>query len=303
MSYPKPVLIVVGGPTGSGKTKMAIDLARHLQTEIINADSRQFYREMNIGTAKPTEEELALAPHHFVNCLSVWEPYSVGDFEKDALQLLEDKFKEKPVMIMTGGSGLYLQAVYEGLNEFPDVPLSVREKWEALHQEKGIEYLQEVLAKADPEYFAEVDQQNPVRLIRALSVYEVSGKTFSHFRKAAKPERPFQTILLYPDWSREVLYDRINKKVDQMVEEGLVEEVKSLLPYRHEKALQTVGYPEFFEFLDGKISLEEATEKMKMNSRRYAKRQITWFKKYGDWEKIPGDQPELALEIVLRKLA
>lgn len=302
MSSSKPVLVIVGGPTGSGKTQLSIALARRLHTEILNADSRQFYKEMSIGTAKPTEEELSQAPHHFVDILSVWEPYSVGDFEKDALALLDKKFKERSVMIMTGGSGLYLQAIYEGLNEFPDVPPSIREKWEGIHKEKGIETLQQRLSQVDPDYFKEVDLQNPVRLIRALSVWEVSGTPFSTFRKAEKPERPFQSLMIYPDWNREVLYERINRKVDKMLEEGLLEEVRSLLPYRHEKALRTVGYPEFFAYLDGAITLEEAIDKMKMNSRRYAKRQVTWFKKYGQWHSFPGDKPEQGIDWVVEKL-
>ncbi|MCB0663873.1 MAG: tRNA (adenosine(37)-N6)-dimethylallyltransferase MiaA, partial [Saprospiraceae bacterium] len=191
---------------------------------------------------------------------------------------------------------------YEGMDEFPDVPTEVRNSWEAKFEKEGLPILQDALKKLDPDYFDEVDLQNPVRLIRALSVCTVSGQSYSSFRKAKKQERPFESLLIYLDWPRQILYDRINRRVDQMLAEGLEEEVRSLLPYRHYQALQTVGYPEFFAYFDGEITYEEAVERMKMNSRRYAKRQGTWFRKYGEWKTFSGEHPEKVLPRVETRL-
>jgi tRNA dimethylallyltransferase len=272
-------LIVVAGPTAVGKTSLSIRLARDLGCPILSADSRQFFREMNIGTAKPSPEELQAVPHFFVNSRSIHEHYSVGDFEEEALKVLDEQFRDYNPLLMTGGSGLYIKAVCQGLDKFPEVPLSIRNEIEQEFLEKGLVFLQQRLQQADPEYFSVVDRQNPHRLIRALSVYRASGKPYSSFRKGNKKIRPFETIYLHLSRDREELYQRINQRVDIMMEEGLLEEVKSLHAYKNLTALQTVGYQELFDFLDGKCSLDEAVEKIKQNSRRYAKRQITWLRK------------------------
>ncbi len=277
-------LIVIGGATASGKTSLAIQLAQHFDTAILSCDSRQFFREMTIGTAKPTPEELAQAPHYFINSLSIETEYSVGDYERDTLQCLENIYQEKQVAIMVGGSGLYIQAVCEGLDVFPDVPRAIRDELEALYESEGIAALQAELQGSDPTYYAKVDTQNPHRLIRALSVCRVSGQPFSSFFNQAKTARNFKPIFILLEWERALLYERINKRVDMMVAAGLVEEARGLFPHRANTALQTVGYQELFEHFEGNISLEEAIELIKRNSRRYAKRQMTWFRRDARWK-------------------
>ncbi|MBL7817426.1 MAG: tRNA (adenosine(37)-N6)-dimethylallyltransferase MiaA [Saprospiraceae bacterium] len=282
----KKKLIVIGGPTASGKTAYAIQLAKQHETEIISADSRQFYKEMSIGTAKPTPAELAQAKHHLIGNLSIHNSYSVGDFERDALAILNAIFEKKDVAIMVGGTGLYIRAVCEGLDEFPEVPLSIRQEFEDLFEKQGIEFLQKILQEVDYEYFTQVDIQNPMRLIRALSVWKVSGKPFSSFRSGEKVVRNFEPVYLALDWPREVLYDRINRRVDAMMTEGLLDEAQTLYPFRHLNALQTVGYTELFAHFDGQMTLTEAVDKIKQHSRNYAKRQMTWFRKNDFWERI-----------------
>lgn len=272
-------LIVIAGATASGKTNLGIQLAKAYDTVILSADSRQFYREMSIGTAKPSAEELAAATHCFVDSLSIHDSYSVGDYEKDAIALLDKLFLEKDVVLMVGGSGLFISAVTDGLDEYPNVPLAIREKYTQLEKEQGIQVLQTLLQTQDPEYYNIVDIQNPHRLIRALSVIEVSGKTFSSFRQQKNKQRNFTPIYVLLDWERAALYERINKRVDIMLENGLLDEVKNLYPFKQLNALQTVGYQEIFEAMDGNITMEEAIELVKRNSRRYAKRQLTWFRK------------------------
>lgn len=285
MSKPKH-LIVIGGATATGKTKAAIEVARHFGSEIISADSRQFYREMSIGTAKPDEEELSLAKHHFVDHLSVDEDYSVGDYEREVISFLDNYFEENDLAILTGGSGLFIRAVCEGLNEFPEVPEEIDQALRQLYEQEGIEPLQEEIKKLDPIYSEEVDIQNPVRLIRALGVCRASGKAFSSFRNQEKPDRVFTPIYICLEMEREKLYDRINQRVDLMVEKGLVEEARKLFPKRHLNALQTVGYQELFDHFSGKHSLEDGVELIKRNSRRYAKRQMTWFRKNDFWQRF-----------------
>ena len=282
-------LIIVGGPTASGKTKMAIELAQHYQTEIISCDSRQFYQEMHIGTAKPSAEELNQAPHHFIGHLSITQDYNVGDFEQDALQLLEKLYQKYDQVILVGGSSLYIKALCEGLDTFPAVPASIRAQWNKVFEEEGIQALQKALLKHDPEYYEEVDLQNPNRLIRALSVFTSSGHPFSSFRTKTKVDRPFTPIYLKMEWDRALLYERINQRVDQMLEAGLLEEAKSLFPHRALNALQTVGYQELFDFIEGKTNLAEGLELIKRNTRRYAKRQLTWLRKEEQWKPVtPG---------------
>ena len=289
-------LIVIGGPTASGKTDLAIRLARHFNTEIISADSRQFFREMTIGTAKPSPEELASAPHHLIGHLSIEQEYHVGAFEKEALNILKTLFAEKEVVIVVGGSGLYLKALCEGLDRFPEVPANIRQEVETFFQKEGLIALQEALAKADPDYFAEVDQHNPHRLIRALAVYRASGRPFSSFRKKDLTQRSFDPIYLQMQWPRQELYDRINRRVDLMVQAGLQEEATRLFPYRNHTALQTVGYQEIFDFLEQKHDWDTAVELIKRNSRRYAKRQLTWMRRDGFWKHFHPSEWEFILE-------
>jgi tRNA dimethylallyltransferase len=272
-------LIVVAGPTASGKTGLGIRLAKHFGTVILSADSRQFYQEMSIGTAKPTPEELAAVPHHFVNSLSVHDEYSVGDYEREAIALLDRLFREKDVVLMVGGSGLFIRAVLQGIDEFPDVPLSVREAIQEELKEEGMGHLQAELQKKDPYYYQRMDIHNPHRLIRALSVIRVSGQPFSAFLGKGRPQRGFRPIIINLAWERPELYDRINCRVDLMMAAGQEAEARSLYPLRHLNSLQTVGYQELFDYFEGKTDLADAVELIKRNSRRYAKRQMTWFRK------------------------
>lgn len=282
----KKYLIIIGGATASGKTALAIRLAQYFATEILSADSRQFYREMTIGTAKPTQDELSVVKHHFINNISIHDVYSVGEYEREALKVLSDLFEKKDVAIMVGGTGLYIRAICEGLDEFPEVPLSIKEKLEHLYQTQGIKPLQEMLKQSDYEYYQEADIQNPMRLIRALSVCEASGNPFSSYRKGKKSERDFLPIYICLDVPREVLYDRINKRVDAMIEAGLVDETRTLYPFRDLTALQTVGYTELFDYFDDKMTLHEAIDKIKQHTRNYAKRQTTWFRKDVHWQRF-----------------
>jgi len=291
-------LIVIGGPTASGKTNLAIQLAQHYKTVILSADSRQFYKEMNIGTAKPNSEELAAAPHYFINTLSIEEEYTVGDYELEALNTLENIYKEHDIAILAGGSGLFIRALCEGLDKFPDVPSEIKEAIQEVYDSKGIKALQAELKEKDPLYYDEVDIQNARRLMRALEVIRVSGEPFSSFRQKNVQKRPFQPIYVLINMDRTVLYDRINRRVDLMMEAGLLEEALSLHPKKHLKSLQTVGYQEFFDYFDEKISIEEAIELVKRNSRRYAKRQMTWFRKREHWNSFENDEVEQIIEFI-----
>ena len=272
-------LIVVLGPTAIGKTSLSIQLAKHYNTEIISADSRQFYKELLIGAAPPSAKELSEVKHHFIQHLSVSEDYNVGKFEEDAILKIEELFLNNDKIIMVGGSGLYIDAICKGLDKMPEIPSEIREKIISLYKEKGIEFLQEELKEKDSIYFNEVDKNNPQRLMRALEVISFTNKTFSSFRKKENEKRSFNIVKIGLEIDRELLYNRINNRVDIMMENGLEKEVKSLIPYQNKNALQTVGYKELFEYFDGNCSLEQSTEMIKQNTRRFAKRQITWFKK------------------------
>ncbi len=278
MTEPK-LLIVITGATAVGKTTVSTQLAKQLETEIISCDSRQFYKEMQIGTAAPTAEELASVPHHFIRFLSVTEPYDVSRFEADALACLENLFQKKQFAIMTGGSGLYIDAVCHGFDELPDRDPELRIKLQQEYKKYGLEYLQEQVKKLDPEYFSKVDVNNPNRLLRAIEVCIITGKTFSQLRLGKPQERSFRILKIVLNRERKELFDRIALRTDKMIADGMVDEVRSLIPYRHFNALKTVGYKEIFEYLDGKVSLSQAIEDIKTNTRRYAKRQLTWFKK------------------------
>ena len=283
-------LIVICGPTASGKTGLAIQLANQLHTEIISADSRQLYREMAIGTAKPSEEELARAHHHFIHSHSVSEPYSAGDFEEDVLRLLSQLFQKHEQVILVGGSGLYIQAVCEGFDDLPKSDPVIRKKLKDRLRKEGLEQLFSELKEKDPDYARQVNPNNSQRVIRALEVIAISGQTFSSFRQENQSKRRFTCRKYLIDWDRQLLYERINQRVDQMLEDGLEEEAKQLYPLRHLNALQTVGYNEFFDYFDGKISKKEAIRLIKRNTRRYAKRQLTWFRRDEDIVRLSPDE-------------
>jgi len=275
-------LIIIAGPTAAGKTALAIQIAKHFKTEIISADSRQFYREMNIGTAKPSKEELEAIPHHLIDSHSIIDSFSVGDFEKEVINLLEKLFKIHDQVVLVGGSGLFINAICNGFDELPVATEETRAGLNKLLAEKSIGHLQEKLKKVDPQYYAEVDINNPQRLIRALEVFESTGNPFSSYRTKTSKKRNFDIIKLGISPTREKLYEQINLRVDQMVENGLFEEIEGLKEYRNLNALNTVGYSEIFDYLDGKHTKQEAIDKIKQNTRRFAKRQLTWFKKSED---------------------
>lgn len=298
MTQGNKTLIVVAGPTAVGKTAAAIQLAQYFNTAVVSADSRQFFREMSIGTAKPDESELAAVQHYFINSHSISESFSVGDFEKQGLALLNELFKVHDKLILAGGSGLYIKAICEGFDDLPVADISVREKLNQQLEKEGITILQEKLKQVDPDYYTQVDLNNPQRIIRALEVFETSGKPFSSYRNATINKRPFNIIKLALDMPREKLYGRINLRVDQMVKQSLVEEVKGLLPYRELNSLNTVGYSELFDYFDGKISLDEALLLIKQNTRRFAKRQLTWFRKDKDFIWFDAGAPDVIDQMI-----
>lgn len=288
MNLLPPTLIVIAGPTAVGKTEASIRLAEYFQTEIISCDSRQFYQEISIGTAKPSHAELARVPHHFINSHSISETVDAGTFEQLALRKLDELFKSHRYVIMTGGSGLYIQAVCEGLDEVSFRDDELRKELAA----KPITELQAQLNSLDPEYYKEVDIQNPQRLMRAIEVSILSEKPYSSSRSGEKKKRPFRILKLALNTDRERLYDRINQRVDHMMKAGLLEEATSVIGQRHAYALRTVGYAELYDYIDGKISLERATELIKQNSRRYAKRQLTWLRRDSDFRWFEADDLE-----------
>lgn len=298
----KKTLIAIVGPTAVGKTAMAISLAQYFKTEIISADSRQFYREMTIGTAKPDLEELASAPHHFINSHSITQDYSAGDFEREALHKLDDLFRQHDVVVMVGGSGLFVRALCEGLDDLPKAGDEVRERLNNEMAQLGLEQMKERLKTIDPAYYQIADIDNPQRVVRALEVFEATGKPMSFYHKKNLSKRPFDILTIGLNMERPQLYERINLRVERMMELGLLEEVKSLFPFRNKPALLTVGYAELFDYLDGNISLEEAVERIKQNSRRYAKRQITWFKKYGNTSWFQPDETGTVVDFINAKL-
>ena len=278
-------LITIIGPTAIGKTALSIALAQHFGCDIISCDSRQFFKEMKIGTAVPSDEELAGATHHFIQNKSIFESYSVGDFEQEALSKLKELFQKNNIQIMVGGSGLYVDAVLKGFDDFPDIDNSIRDEINAKFDDLGIEYLQEQLQKLDSEYYNKLSVenpqtlQNPQRMKRFVEVCIGSGKPYSSFIGKRRNVRNFTPIVIGLEADRDVMYDRINQRVDIMLNEGLLAEAQSLYPNKHLNALQTVGYRELFDYFDRKTTLEFAIEQIKMNTRRFAKRQITWFKR------------------------
>jgi tRNA dimethylallyltransferase len=270
--------IIISGPTAVGKTALSIQLARHFQTEIISADSRQCFMELNIGVAKPDPSELQSVKHHFIDSHSITENLTAAGFEQYAIQKAAEIFKDHDQLIVTGGTGLYLKAFISGFDAMPAVPAQTRENVQALYRVQGLDGLRESLKKEDPVFSASDDLNNPQRMMRALEFVRSTGTSIRNYQRSAISERPFNIINIGLELPRDILYERINARVDKMMEEGLLEEVKGLMPYKDLNALQTVGYRELFDFLEGKMNLEKAVEKIKQNTRHYAKRQLTWFK-------------------------
>jgi tRNA dimethylallyltransferase len=275
-------LVVVVGPTAIGKTAMAIRLAQHFRTEVISADSRQFYRELKIGVAAPSDAELAAAIHHFIGHLSIYDHYNAARFEKDAIQKIQLLFENHDIVVMTGGSGLYIDAVCNGIDELPDPTPELRTELKTLFQKEGIEALQKELQTLDSEYYLTVDTKNPARLLRALEVCITAGQPYSSLRTQMLEKRPFKTIFIGLHGERACLNEHIHRRVDKMIASGLLDEVEQFFPVHHLNALNTVGYKELFAWKERKISLEQAIEDIKTNTRRYAKRQMTWFRKNTD---------------------
>lgn len=284
------ILITIAGPTAVGKTDLTLKVAKRYDAHIFSADSRQLYKELSIGTAKPSTEELDSVVHHFIDHISIQETYNVGKYEREIDAKLKEYFRTNDIGILSGGTGMYIKAVLEGLDDFPEVKLSTIQHFDELLSSQGIEVLQEMLKTKDPEYASTVDLYNSRRIIRALSVIETSGKPFSSFLSKNRIKAlPFTPVKICLTRDREELYQRINQRVDQMMDSGLLEEVKSVKAHQHLRALQTVGYSELFRHLDGEIPLPEAVELIKRNSRRYAKRQMTWFRNQGTWAFFAAD--------------
>lgn len=295
----KPTLVVITGPTAVGKTNLCVELAQHFNTEIINADSRQFFKELSIGTAKPTKEEMKNIPHHFVNSHSINQTYNATNFEQDVLALLNKLFKTYPLVILTGGSGLYIDAVCNGFDEnIPGGNEQLRTELEQLYNKYGIEILREKLKQLDPDFYQEIDLKNINRLYRAIEVCLLSNSSYKQLRQGIKQNRPFNIIKIALNRDKEELYNRINQRVDLMIQNGLIDEVKQVLPYRTHNALKTVGYTELFDYLDEKLSLPEAIDKIKVNTRRYAKKQLAWFKKSNDYNWFHPDETEKIISFI-----
>lgn len=279
MAIPNKIILIIAGPTAVGKTDLCINLAKKFNTVIISSDSRQFFQEINIGTAKPSEKELDSVPHYFIGNKSIQDTYNVRMYETEALDCISSLFEKKDFLILTGGSGLYIDAVVDGLDPIPDINQGIRDELNLMYAKNGIKYLQDLLEKLDPVYFTKVDRQNPQRLIRSLEVCLETGLPFSSFRTRKKVNRPFKTIKVALNRDRDELYKRIDQRMDGMITKGLFEEAMAMYPYKNLNALNTVGYKEIFGFFDGEYDKEEAVRLLKRNSRRYAKRQLTWLKR------------------------
>lgn len=289
MDSRKKHLVVIAGPTAVGKTAISIKLAKLFNTVILNADSRQFYKELNIGTAKPSPEELREVQHYFINTKSVAELYGAGHFAGDARDLITKLFETYDVLVLVGGSGLYINALLNGVDEFEEVPISIRESLNAIYEKQGLQFLTEMLIQKDPAYAKSIDLNNPQRVIRALEIITYTGKPFSSYLKSKIQNNSFTSINLLLNMERDALYRRINKRVDDMMQKGLLEEVKNLVEYKNYNALKTVGYKELFAYLNDECSLEEAVDKIKQHTRNYAKRQLTWFNNKGDFKTFHPD--------------
>ncbi len=302
MSENKNKLIVIQGPTACGKTALAIALAQHFQTEIISADSRQFYSEMTIGTAKPSAEELQTVKHHFIGSETIHHLVTASEFETRGLRLLDELFTKHNTVVLVGGSGMFIDALVNGLDDVP-TDNNIKEELNKRFEREGLEKLAQELVSLDSSAENTIDLKNPVRVIRALEVVLITGKPFSSFKRQQPKKRPFEVVRFAIDLPRETLYERINKRVDTMLEQGLWNEVLTLYPHKELQALQTVGYQEFFEHLDGKFSLEEAVELVKRNSRRYAKRQMTWLRRTQDINWLSGQNTQEQVNEILAILS
>lgn len=298
----KKTLVILLGPTGVGKTELCLSLAEELNTEIVSCDSRQFFRELKIGTAAPTEAQMQRVKHHLVGNLSIFDYYSCGRFKIDALKKLDELFQSKEVVLMTGGSMLYIDAICKGIDDIPNVDQELRDSLHERYANEGIDNILAELKLLDPEYYDMVDKKNHKRIIHALEICLTSGKTFSSFRKETAKERPFDIIKIGLNLPREELYERINKRVDIMFEEGLMEEAKTYYPHRNLNSLNTVGYKELFEYFDGNWDLDFAKNMIKQNSRRYAKKQLTWFNRDKDINWFRPDQQEEILSFLKSRL-
>lgn len=296
-------MLVIVGPTAVGKTELCLKLAKKFNSEIISCDSRQFYREMNLGTAKPSQEELDQVPHHLIDSHSIFEEYDVKQYESDVLAILDKLYQKSNMVLLTGGSGMYADIITQGMDSIPDISPKIREEVIRLYQQNGLEWLQNQVSIHDPIYFAQVDRQNPQRLMRALEVCLGTQQPYSNFRQKKKVERPFVSIKIGLDRDREELYQRIDDRMDQMIEKGLFEEAESLFPYRNLNALQTVGYTEIFDFMEGVYDRVEAIRLLKRNSRRYAKRQMTWFRKDPEIQWFHPDQFNQIIDFISAQMA
>jgi len=283
MAVDQPTLIVIGGPTASGKTKYAIELAQFFKTEIISADSRQVYKEISIGTAKPSPTELSIINHHFIDHCSIHDTFNAGIFEKQALAVLETLFITHPVVIVTGGTGLYINALCYGLDDLPEANEAIRINLQNELNDHGLPWLFDKLERLDPQGSTTIDPKNPQRIMRALELVITSGKSLDQLKTKSIASRPFHIVKVMMNVERELLYQRINERVDNMISDGLVEEAKKVYPYKYLKSLNTVGYAELFDYFDAKLTLKEAIEKIKQHTRNYAKRQLTWFRNEEDW--------------------
>ncbi len=300
----KKYLVVIVGPTGSGKTDLSIGVAEHFAAPIISTDSRQFYRGMPIGTAQPTLEQRSRVEHHLVDCNDVTDELNCGSYERIALERLDELFRSHDTVVAVGGSGLYVKALCEGMDSLPDASPELRAELLEKLEREGLESLGEQLRELDPDYYEEVDRCNPQRVLRAVEVCLATGQRYSSLRKGEVQQRPFEIVKVGIDYPREELYDRINRRVDMMVAEGLEAEARAMLPHRNLNALRTVGYSEMFDYFDGKTSFEEAVELIKRNSRRYAKRQMTWFRRDKDirwFEKPTTDIVVKYLDEIVKK--
>ena len=296
------VLICIGGPTASGKTSLSIKLAKILKSPIISFDSRQLYEELNIGVAKPDTAELAMVPHYMIGNISIHRNFNAGDYEREGNIILNKLFLNHDVIVAVGGTGMYIQALIDGLDEMPEIDPVVANNVEQKYKENGLSWLQQYVLKHDKVYASQVDMNNPMRLLRAVKVMESSGKPFSEYRKGIRKKRDYKVMRYYINPDRDILYDAINKRVEKMIDTGLIAEADGLKEYRHLKALHTVGYSELFDMLEGKVTLDEAINLIKRNSRRYGKRQITWFKNQGDWVSLDAGMDDENIEKIKKHL-
>jgi tRNA dimethylallyltransferase len=292
-------LAVIAGPTAAGKTQTAIEVARYFNTDIISADSRQIYRELKIGTAAPSAEQLAAVKHHFIGNRSVHEYYNASMFECEVIELLDQLFENHNIVVMTGGSGLYIDAVCKGIDDFPTVDPEIRVRLKSEYLQKGIEWLRQQVKTFDPDYYMQVDINNPKRLLKALEIYNMTGRSYSSFFTNQKKERNFEVIYIGLNMQRNMLYNNINNRVDHMVSQGLVDEAKKLLPLRNLNALNTVGYKEMFDYFEGKTTLNEAIDLIKRHTRQYARRQLTWFRKNKQMQWFEPHQKEDIINYII----